>query len=243
MRPQDRIFVAIDTPDALRAKQLARRLAGHVGGLKIGLELFTAAGPAIVREIREVGLPVFLDLKLHDIPTTVAGAAGAAARLGIAYLTIHALGGAEMIRRAAGAVREAAAAAGVDPPALLGVTVLTSHADSDLDAIGLSGSAAGGVERLATLARDAGANGLVCASPEIAVVRRLFPGGTLVVPGIRPLASGAPVGEDQARVATPARALALGADRIVIGRPITQAADPVLMVESIAEEIRRGDSR
>lgn len=238
MKPHERIFVAIDTPDAERARALARALSGRVGGFKIGLELFISHGPSLVTELRSYGVPIFLDLKLHDIPNTVAGAAAAAGRLGAAFLTVHALGGAAMIRRAAEASAEAAAEMGHAPPVLLSVTILTSHTDGDLDAAGIAGPCGAAVERLAALSRDARAGGLVCSPLEVAAVRKVFPSGVLVVPGIRP-AGTSPAKDDQARVATPGSAIRAGADRIVIGRPITGATSPAAAAEAVAAEIER----
>ena len=235
MKAHERILVALDTPDRRRALDLAGTLGGQVGGVKVGLELFTAAGPEIVHELRESGVDVFLDLKLHDIPNTVAGAASAAARLGVTFLTVHAFGGPEMIRRGVQAAAEAAAEAGHPPPVVLAVTILTSHDDDDLRRIGVDGTGREAVTRLAELARDSGAGGIVCSPLEIAEVRRAFPSAKLVVPGIRPaeLSVGR---DDQARTATPAEAVRAGADWLVIGRPITAAPDPA----AAAEEIARG---
>jgi orotidine-5'-phosphate decarboxylase len=237
MKPHERIFVALDTKDPDRAVALARALAGRVGGFKVGLEAFTACGPSLVGSILEAGLPVFLDLKLHDIPNTVAGAAAAAARLGVSFLTVHALGGGAMIRAASDASRDAAAAAGIEPPTVLAVTVLTSHDERDLETLGIAGPAAAAVLRLAALARDSGAGGAVCSPLEVAAVRGAFPSGALVVPGIRPRGAAA---DDQARTATPAAAVAAGADRIVVGRPITRASDPIAAAEAISAEIAAG---
>ena len=237
----ERVLVALDTPDAAQALALVRTLAGVVGGFKIGLELFTSAGPRLVDEIRAAAPTVFLDLKLHDIPNTVAGAAAAAARAGVSLFTVHALGGPEMIRRAVESARDAARAAGLAAPCVLAVTVLTSHDDETLERVGLAGPCTAAVLRLAALARDAGAGGIVCSAHEVREVRRIFPGGLLVVPGIRPGGTLRGGGDDQTRVAGPARALALGADRLVIGRPITAAADPRAAAAAIAEEIRRGE--
>ena len=236
MKAHERILVALDTPNRRRALDLAGTLGGRVGGVKVGLELFTAAGPEIVHELRESGVDVFLDLKLHDIPNTVAGAASAAARLGVTFLTVHALGGPEMIRRGVQASAEAAAEAGHPPPVVLAVTILTSHDDDDLRRIGVEGTGREAVTRLAELARDSGAGGIVCSPLEIAEVRRAFPSAKLVVPGIRPaeLSVGR---DDQARTATPAEAVRAGADRIVIGRPITAAPDPAVAAEVIARGI------
>jgi len=235
LAPGERILVAVDTPEVAVARSLVGRLRGRVGGFKLGLESFVALGPAFVREVVEDGSAVFLDLKLHDIPNTVAGAAAAAARLGVSFLTVHALGGAAMIRAARDASRSAAP--GSEPPVVLAVTVLTSHTDDDLRAAGIEAPCAAAVDRLAALARDAGADGVVCSPLEVAAVRWSFPGGVLVVPGVRP--SGAAT-DDQKRVATPAEAIEAGADRLVIGRPITRAADPALAVERIAAEIPAG---
>jgi orotidine-5'-phosphate decarboxylase len=240
MTPRERILVALDTPDPARVLALARALAGRVGGFKVGLEAFVACGPSLVENVQGEGLPVFLDLKLHDIPNTVAGAARAAARLGVSFLTVHALGGAAMMRAACEAAREGAAAAGVAPPTILAVTILTSHGEDDLAALGVAGPASAAVLRLAALARDAGAGGVVCSPLEVAAVRREFPSGALVVPGIRPAGAS---GDDQARTATPAGAVADGADRIVVGRPITRAPDPAAAADAIAREIAGGGAR
>jgi len=229
----------LDTPEVERARDLVNRLWDHVGGFKVGLELFTSHGPPIVSEIRERGAQVFLDLKLHDIPNTVAGAAAAAARLGVSYLTVHAAGGGAMIGSAVEAAQQAAGRAGVTPPVVLGVTVLTSLDDTALRSIGLNGPPREAVARLARLIRDAGAGGLVCSPLEIRDARRAFPEGKIVVPGIRP-AGGATRTDDQARVATPAEAVAQGADLLVIGRPITRAEDPVAAARAIADELESG---
>lgn len=240
MTPLERIFVALDTPDRARAVALAERLAGRVGGLKIGLEAFTAAGPELVRDLAPSGLPLFLDLKLHDIPNTVAGAAAAAARLGVSFLTVHALGGGEMIRRAAAATLETAASAGLPAPRILAVTILTSHDDASLAALGVGGPCDVAVERLARLARRAGADGLVCSPREVARLREIDPDALLVVPGIRAAGAAAPAGDDQARVASPRDAVARGADYIVVGRPITGAPDPAEAAGQIARDIAGG---
>jgi orotidine-5'-phosphate decarboxylase len=240
--PHERIFVALDTPDASRARALARALAGRVGGVKIGLEAFIAHGPALVEELRASNPIVFLDLKLHDIPNTVAGAAASAARLGVSFLTVHALGGGPMIERAVEACRTHTPA-GVAPPVVLAVTVLTSHDDASLEAIGISGPCSEAVPRLAALARDAGAGGLVCSPLEVAAARRAHPSGVLVVPGIRPATAGPRPSDDQARVATAGDAVRAGADRIVVGRPITEAGDPAAAADAIADDIARHGGR
>ena len=230
MRPEERTFVALDTPDRARALDLARRLAGHVGGFKIGLEAFVALGPPIVEEIAAAGHRIFLDLKLHDIPNTVAGAAASAARLPVSFVTVHALGGKAMIERAVASC----------PPSVcvLAVTILTSHDEESLAQIGVAGPVDAAVFRLAAMAREAGAGGLVCSPLEIATARRAHPQGTLVIPGIRPAGAGA-TRDDQARVATPAAAVRAGADLLVIGRPITGADDPVAAAREIALDIAR----
>jgi len=234
MPPQDRILVALDTPDLARAKALATTLSGLVGGLKVGKEFFTAHGPQGIREVAG-GQPLFLDLKFHDIPNTVAGALRAAIDLEPLIVNVHASGGQAMMTAAAAAVRDAAAARGVTRPRLIGVTVLTSLDDTDLDAVGQRGPAPEQVLRLARLARDSGLDGVVCSPREIAGLRAaLGPDFLLVVPGIRPdwAASG-----DQKRVTTPAEALAAGADYLVIGRPITGAEDPAAAARRISEEL------
>ena len=167
MRAADRLFVALDTPDVERARELARSLAPEVGGFKVGLELFAAAGPDLVRELVDHGVDVFIDLKLHDIPNTVAGAAAAITRLGATHFTVHATGGPTMIHRAVQAASEAAVAAGRPAPKVLAVTVLTSHDDGELETIGLAGPCVEAVSRLAILARKAGAGGLVCSAQEV----------------------------------------------------------------------------
>lgn len=221
----ERIVVALDVDTLDEADRLAAALAGHVGVFKVGLELFGAHGPDAVRRIAAHG-PVFLDLKLHDIPTTVARAARRLADLGVAYLTVHASGGPAMVAAAV----EGLGATG----SVLAVTVLTSMGRDDLDAVGLGGADTA-VPRLAALATDAGAPGIVCAAPDLASVRDVVPAGTtLVTPGIRPAGSGA---DDQARVATPGGAIADGASLIVVGRPITRADDPVAAADAIARDV------
>jgi len=236
MEPRERIFVALDTPDPEQARRLVRLLSPHVGGFKIGLELFISNGPELVSEVRDGGAAVFLDLKLHDIPNTVAGATAAIARMGVGFFTLHASGGPAMIRRCVDAAAEASQAAGLPCPTALAVSVLTSHDDADLERIGLAGPCAAAVSRLAALAREAGAGGIVCSPLEVGRIRQEFPDGTLVVPGIRPAGDGTS-NDDQSRTATPARAVADGADRLVIGRPITRAADPVAAASAITREL------
>lgn len=224
------IFCAIDRTDCEGALALARVLKGAVGGIKLGLEFFTANGPEGVRQIAAAGLPVFLDLKFHDIPNTVAGAVRAAASLGVAMLTLHAAGGRAMLGAAVDALHAEA-----HRPWLLGVTVLTSLDDAELRAMGVDGSSEEQVLRLATLAAEAGLDGVVCSPLEIAALRRRFgPDCKLVVPGIRPAGS-AP--GDQRRVMRPVEAISAGADLLVIGRPITAAPDPRAAALAIAAEI------
>lgn len=223
------VFVAVDRPDLEGALALARSVAPHVGGIKLGLEFFTANGPRGVAAIRDLGLPIFLDLKFHDIPNTVAGAVREAVRLGVAMLTLHAAGGRPMLEAAV----EAAGAAD-RRPWLLGVTVLTSLDAGDLVATGI---AAGPEDQALTLGRltmDAGLDGIVASPREIAVLRHAFgPRPRLVIPGIRP----ATAGDDQKRTMGPAEALSLGADVLVIGRPITQAASPATAAAAVAAEL------
>jgi len=219
----NRICAALDVPDPEEAARLAARLAGRVGLFKVGLELFVAHGRAAVDAVRRFGLPIFLDLKLHDIPQTVESAARAASALGVDYVTVHASGGAEMIRAARRALPRTK---------LLAVTALTSLGPEDLDAVGLPRDA---VPRLARLAMAAGADGVVCSPQEVASLRgALGPGPLLVVPGIRP--AGAASG-DQRRTGTPAEAVRAGASILVIGRPLRDAPDPGAAAEAIAKEI------
>jgi orotidine-5'-phosphate decarboxylase len=209
------IFVALDTPDLALARNIAESIHGFVGGLKLGLEFFCANGPAGVAELSQLGMPIFLDLKLHDIPNTVAKAVAALAPLKPAMLTVHAAGGGAMIA--------AARAAAPLETRIVAVTVLTSLDDTDLAAGGVAGSPAEQVTRLANLTRASGADGIVCSGEEVAAARAGWPDGHFVIPGIRP--EGSDQG-DQKRVMTPRQALAAGASVLVIGRPITAAADP-----------------
>jgi orotidine-5'-phosphate decarboxylase len=221
------LIVAADVSDSDAADDLARALAGKVGMLKVGLELFTAVGPESVRRIR-AHAPVFLDLKLHDIPATAAGAARNAGRLGAALLTVHALGGPEMVAAAVEGAREGAAEAGVAPPDVVAVTVLSSLAE----AAGASSSS------LAFEAVTAGARGAVVSGEDVKEVREaLGPGPLLVVPGIRPSGHAS---NGHARVLTPAEALEAGADYLVIGRPITRAPDPAVAASQILREVGLG---
>ncbi|MBB5709253.1 orotidine-5'-phosphate decarboxylase [Sphingomonas xinjiangensis] len=217
------IYVALDTPELERAKAIAQRVRNHVGGIKLGLEFFMANGSHGVQEMAAIGLPVFLDLKLHDIPNTVAKAIQALRPLEPAILTVHAAGGRAMLEDA-----KAAAPAGTR---VVAVTMLTSLDDRDLSSIGVAPDPHAQVMRLADLARASGVDGIVCSGEEIAAVRAAWPEGFFVVPGVRP-ASG-PAG-DQKRVVTPRAALDGGASILVIGRPITQAEDPDQAARNIA---------
>jgi orotidine-5'-phosphate decarboxylase len=232
-RFQNPVFVAIDTPDLKRALDLAKAVRPYVGGLKVGLEFLTARGPDGLAAIVETGLPVFADVKFHDIPNTVAGAARELARLGAAIFNVHASGGEAMLR----AAREAASA--VNPAVkLIAVTVLTSFDDKDLEPVGQRGPAADQVVRLARLARSCDLDGVVCSAREIAAVRAaLGPDFLIVVPGIRPAGTDL---ADQRRVMTPVEAARAGADILVIGRPITGAADPAGAARAIMESLDHG---
>jgi orotidine-5'-phosphate decarboxylase len=209
------IYVAIDTPDIVRAKAVANRTRAHIGGIKLGLEFFCAHGQHGVREMAELGLPIFLDLKLHDIPNTVAKAVQALSAIEPAILTVHASGGRAMLE-------DAKAAAPVHTR-VVAVTMLTSLDASDLAATGVGGSAHDQVLRLTDLARESGIDGIVCSGVEVAAAKAAWPKGFFVVPGVRP--ADGPAG-DQKRVVTPRAALDAGASILVIGRPITQAEDP-----------------
>ncbi len=217
------VYVALDTPDLDQARALATRVKSHVGGLKLGLEFFVHNGPAGVLEIARLGLPIFLDLKLHDIPNTVAKSIQALRPLEPAILSVHAAGGRAMMEDA-----KAAAPAGTK---VVGVTVLTSLDAEDLGSIGVPGEPDAQVARLAALADAAGLDGVVCSGAEIETVREAWPEAFIVVPGVRPADSAL---ADQKRVVTPRRALDAGASVLVIGRPITRADDPAAVARSIA---------
>lgn len=219
-------------PDTDRAVALARTLRGLVGGLKVGKEFFTANGPMGVRHVMEAArLPLFLDLKFHDIPNTVAGAVRSALALKPFMLNVHAAGGVAMMQAAVAAAAEG----GAERPLVLGVTVLTSLADADLAAMGIAGRTVEQVVRLGRLARESGLDGVICSAREIVALRGACgPDFKLVVPGIRPAWAAA---DDQRRIVTPAEAMALGADYLVISRPIIAADDPADAARRIADEI------
>jgi orotidine-5'-phosphate decarboxylase len=229
------IIVALDVPTVDAALKLAEQLASVSGAFKIGSELFTSAGPDIVRRIRGLGAPVFLDLKFHDIPNTVAKAVAAAVQLDVQMLTVHASGGLEMLKAAEQAAQESARKRGQAPPLVLGVTVLTSLDSAALCQVGLDSDVGLQVRRLATLASQAGLRGLVCSPREVGELRSVLPASMqLVIPGIRSQTAPA---DDQKRTLSPREALAAGANWLVIGRPICAAADPRAAAENILKDI------
>lgn len=232
----DKLIVALDVSTPKDAERLVKTLAGPVKIFKIGKELFTSAGPSVVEMVHSHGGKVFLDLKFHDIPNTVAGACAAAVRLKVFMLNVHALGGKAMMQRAALAVREESEKAGIHPPLLIGVTVLTSLADADLKEIGVKNKTAREVKTLALLAEAAGLGGVVASPLEIALIKKAVKGPfCIVTPGVRSVwaAHG-----DQKRVMTPKEAIAAGAGFIVVGRPITQDPDPRKAAEKVLKEIQ-----
>lgn len=218
-----RIFLAIDTTDLDAAKALATKVKTHIGGLKLGLEFFCANGHHGVHEMARIGLPLFLDLKLHDIPNTVAKAVQALRPLEPAILTVHAAGGRAMM--------EDAKAAASDHTKVVGVTVLTSLDDDDLTAIGIGADPAAQVDRLTALSHEAGLDGIVCSGHEVRAAKKRWPGGFFVVPGVRP--AGGSVA-DQKRIVTPVEAIGAGASILVVGRPISKAEDPDVAARAIA---------
>ncbi|MFO1322047.1 MAG: orotidine-5'-phosphate decarboxylase [Burkholderiales bacterium] len=226
-----RIIVALDFPSGDEALAFAKRLPPRECRVKVGKELFVSAGPGLVSALQVAGFSVFLDLKFHDIPNTVAQACTAAARLGVWMVNVHALGGTRMLAAAREAVEKF-----THRPKLIAVTVLTSMASEDLRELGLSGDSAGEVAvRLASLAKGAGLDGVVCSAQEAKAMRAAFgPGFDLVTPGIRPADADA---DDQARIATPGRAIADGSSYLVIGRPITRAPDPVAALRGMIAEV------
>jgi orotidine-5'-phosphate decarboxylase len=225
-----RIVVALDVPEGPAALALAARLDPALCRVKVGKELFVSAGPAVVESLQREGFEVFLDLKFHDIPNTVAAACRAAARLGVWMVNVHASGGAAMMR----AAREAIAGV-AKPPRLVAVTILTSLSETDLATVGFAGTVVANVERLARLAQACGLDGVVCSAHEASALRAaLGPGFALVTPGIRLPDSPK---DDQARILTPVEAIRQGSHYLVIGRPITQSADPAGTLKSIASSL------
>ena len=236
MNASERLIVALDVSTAAEAEKIVRAVGGSVSTFKIGKQLFTAEGPAIVQELVGSGRKVFLDLKFHDIPNTVAAAVRSATALNVAMLTVHASGGAKMLKAAADAARSAK-----NPPLVLAVTVLTSLGDEDLQEIGISGGAANQVLRLAELARNNGCLGVVASPKEVKQLRAMLgPGFAIVTPGVRPAGSDA---GDQARIATPAEAIRNGASHLVVGRPITEAKDPAQAAGAIVKEIEASQEK
>jgi orotidine-5'-phosphate decarboxylase len=230
MKDKDRLIVALDVPGATQARQIVQAIGDAATNYKIGKQLFTAEGPQIVRDLLASGRKVFLDLKYHDIPNTVAGAVRSAAELGVSMLTVHASGGSKMLKAAVEAASQSSS-----KPMVLAVTVLTSLSDSDLEQVGVAGNALTQVLRLGALARAAGCGGLVASAHEARELRKaLGEGFAIVTPGVRP--SGAAAG-DQARVVTPKNAIAAGATYLVVGRPILEAPDPAKAAREIALEI------
>jgi orotidine-5'-phosphate decarboxylase len=229
------IIAALDVPTAEKALELARQIAPAVGAFKIGKELFTAAGPDIVKRVRDTGAAVFLDLKFHDIPNTVAKAIASAVRLDVQMLTIHTLGGSEMMRAAEASAQQTASQSGRNAPLVLGVTVLTSMDGNALSEIGCESNVGKQVERLATLAVKSGLRGLVCSPLEIVALRQILPAHIqLVTPGIR---TGAEKADDQKRTLSPREAMDAGANWLVIGRPISAAENPRAAAEKILESL------
>lgn len=233
---RERIIVALDVPTAAEALEVVGELNGSAGAFKVGSQLFTAAGPSFVRELAAAGHRVFLDLKFHDIPNTVANAAIEAARLGVWMLNVHALGGGEMMKRTVGAVREVCETENIARPLVVGVTVLTSSGTGTLSDVGIGGSLSEAVVRLAKLASSSGLDGVVASPQEVKAVRGAVSeaGFLLVTPGIRP--AGATV-DDQRRVTTFAQAIGAGSDFVVIGRPVLAAHDRRAALENIVAEL------
>lgn len=226
-----KVFVALDHPDRESALKLFRELRPVNPCFKVGLELFTAEGPAIVRELADAGAEVFLDLKFHDIPNTVAGAVRSSVSLGAAYINLHCASGSEAMRAGVAAAKEEADKKSIPAPKVLGVTILTSLDDQAVQEIGFPRSASAQVKHFVELAQSAGLDGVVCSGRELPLVRQLVgPGFLTMVPGIRPAGSGA---GDQKRTLTPAEAKAAGADCLVVGRPVTGAVNPVAALREI----------
>jgi orotidine-5'-phosphate decarboxylase len=225
--PEDvrrRLALALDVDDLVPALRLARELSPWFGTMKVGLELYSAAGPEAITTLVDLGVDVFCDLKLHDIPNTVGRAARVIGALGARYLTLHTAGGPAMVRAGVEGLREGAAGAGSGEPCALGVTVLTSEPEASTHLL----------RQRVTAGLDGGCHGFVCAVADVPTVRQLAPSSVVVTPGIRP--EGAPV-DDQGRVATPRHAIDAGADLLVVGRPVTQAADPVAAARALVASL------
>jgi orotidine-5'-phosphate decarboxylase len=230
------IIAALDVPTAEAALELAKKIAPVVGAFKIGSELFTSAGPDIVRRIRATGAAVFLDLKFHDIPNTVARAVASAVRLDVQMLTVHVSGGVDMMRAAEESAQKTAKQTGHNAPLVLGVTVLTSLTSQSLSEIGLDPNVAIQVRRLANMATKAGLRGLICSPLEVAELRQMLTAGIqLITPGVR---TGTEKADDQKRTLTPREAIAAGANWLVIGRPIYAAENPREAAEKILESLK-----
>lgn len=234
---RNKLIVALDVETVTQARDLVSQLRNDAGMFKIGSQLFTAAGPEFVREVVAAGSRIFLDLKFHDIPNTVAAAAVEAVRLGVSILNVHASGGGEMMRRAADAVSEIALRDGIERPSIIGVTVLTSSDAATLRGIGVANAPQDQVIKLALLAAESGMDGVVASPLEVSVIRSAVtsPGFLIVTPGVRPAGS---LKDDQKRIMTPADALRAGADYLVVGRPIIAAADPGKAAREILSEMR-----
>ncbi len=234
---QNKLIVALDVETTDEARRLVASLRGIAGLFKIGSQLFTAAGPDFVKEMIRAGDKIFLDLKFHDIPNTVAAAGVEATRLGVSMFNVHAVGGRAMMRRTAEAVAECAAAEGRARPAILGVTVLTSSDDATLRELGVREKADEIVPRLAQLTADSGLDGVVASAREVSLVRTAVtkPGFIVVTPGVRPAGASQ---DDQARVMSPREAIAAGADYLVVGRPIIAATDPARAAQLILDEMQ-----
>lgn len=241
MKIRNPIVVALDVDTSEQALSLVERLRGTVGMFKVGKQLFTAAGPDIVRRIIGMGEQVFLDLKFHDIPNTVAKAGIEAARLGVSIFNVHAMGGSKMMRATVDALTETVEREGIARPLILGVTVLTSHTQESLSEVGIERKLEDEVVALAQLCETSGINGVVASPQEIVPIRKAVdnPGFVILTPGVRP--AGAAL-NDQSRVMTPGEAITAGANFLVVGRPITAADDPVMAASKILEEIEQASA-
>lgn len=234
-KTKKKLIVALDIDDLSRAQELVKELKDSVGLFKVGHQLFTRSGPSAVAMVHEEGGRVFLDLKYHDIPNTVKNAVEAAVALNVAMLNVHASGGSAMMQAAAEAARSKAGALGINPPIVLGVTVLTSLSDADLAHVGITSSVVEEVPRLAKLAHFSGLNGVVASAQEIALIRKVCPKEFVIVtPGVRPTKAGE---DDQKRTLTPSQAILAGADYVVIGRPILKASDPKTAAQKIVNDM------